>query len=250
LTPSFTQYTEVKEQAKLEWMIEMFHIAKEYRSPSRLNILLLVWDMITFLYNRTEVETRMKKLIEKPGIGFFGWWDDIRFKFRKFQYGDLPAVDVTETIAETLADMNVVQLQLHQAKESTTCDVERVSDPASTEIRRASSDDEAFQRTLSIPVTRAASTIMRTASASDTSWVSLRPFHPVSAAECIALIPLVVREMAVRQAARTYPVELGLAAVETSAACRVIPHAPGAKRSGASRGRRRLSRANVKPRCL
>ena len=176
LTPSFTQYTEVKEQAKLEWMIEMFHIAKEYRSPSRLNILLLVWDMVTFLYNRAEVETRMKKLIEKPGIGFFGWWDDIRFKFRKFQYGDLPAVDVTETIAETLADMNVVQLQLHQAKESTTCDVERVSDPGSPEIRRASSDDEGFQRTFSIPVTRAASTIMRTASASDTSWVSLRPF--------------------------------------------------------------------------
>ena len=91
-------YTEVKEQAKLEWMIEMFHIAKEYRSPSRLNVFMLVWDILLFIWPRKEINTRMKKLLETPGVGLFGWYEDTRFKFKKFQCGDLPAIEITDQI--------------------------------------------------------------------------------------------------------------------------------------------------------
>jgi len=31
---------------------------------------MLLWDVLSFIYNRVEVNTRMKKLIEKPGVGF------------------------------------------------------------------------------------------------------------------------------------------------------------------------------------
>jgi len=93
-------YTEVKEQAKLEWMIEMLHIAKEYRSPSRLNVVMFLWDILSFMWRKTEVDARMKKLVETPGVGLLGWYEDNRFKFKKFQCGDLPAIEITEEIKD------------------------------------------------------------------------------------------------------------------------------------------------------
>jgi len=52
----------------------------------------------------------------------------VRFKFRKFQYGDLPAIDVVETIAELNADMEVLaeSLVLRLKAEGSWIEVSRV----------------------------------------------------------------------------------------------------------------------------
>ncbi|KAJ1474457.1 hypothetical protein T484DRAFT_1832269 [Baffinella frigidus] len=60
-------YVAVKDQSRLEWMIEMFQIAKEYRSPSRLNVIMLLKDVIIFIMNHKDISARMRQLQETPG---------------------------------------------------------------------------------------------------------------------------------------------------------------------------------------
>jgi len=101
-------YVTVKDQSRLEWMIEMFHIAKEYRSPSRLNVIMLLNDVVIFIMKRKEINARMRQLQETPGVGIFGWYEYLRFKFRKFQSGDLPALGEKERLRYLTAELSQV----------------------------------------------------------------------------------------------------------------------------------------------
>lgn len=74
----------------------MFHMAKEYRSMNRLNVLSLGYDVIIFCWNKTEIDSRFKKLIGPRMPGLANYIEDWRIKFKKFQARDLPAMDVVE----------------------------------------------------------------------------------------------------------------------------------------------------------
>jgi hypothetical protein len=89
-------YSFVKQQSKLEWMIKMFNMAKEYRSPSRLNVVMLTYDFIVYLWTKKDVDSRLNKLIGQRIPGWTSYFEDLRVKFRKFQCRDLPAVDIAE----------------------------------------------------------------------------------------------------------------------------------------------------------
>lgn len=91
-------YMEVKDQSRLQWMIQMYYIAKEYRSPSRLNVIMLIADVVNFLRNIDEVDRRTKKLLAKQSTDFStrGYLEGLRFKFRKFQSRDMPAFEKAE----------------------------------------------------------------------------------------------------------------------------------------------------------
>ena len=78
-------YSDVKQHSKLEWMIKMFHMAKEYRSMSRLNVLSLLYDVTIFCWNKTEIDSRFKKLIGPRMPGLANYMEDFRIKFKKFQ---------------------------------------------------------------------------------------------------------------------------------------------------------------------
>jgi hypothetical protein len=90
-------YAEVKNHSKLEWMVAMLHLAKEYRSPSRLNAVMLIYDIMMFIARKAEIDARLSKLVgdQKPKT-FWAWVDDCRFKFKKFQCGDIPSVAVND----------------------------------------------------------------------------------------------------------------------------------------------------------
>ena len=90
-------YAEVKNHSKLEWMVAMLHLAKEYRSPSRLNAVMLVYDIMMFIARKSEIDARLSKLVgdQKPKT-LWAWVDDCRFKFKKFQCGDIPSVAVSD----------------------------------------------------------------------------------------------------------------------------------------------------------
>jgi hypothetical protein len=89
-------YSDVKQHSKLEWMIKMFHMAKEYRSTSRLNVVLLTYDVSVFWWTKKEIDSRLKKLIGQRMPGLRSYIEDVRIKFKKFQCRDLPAVDIAE----------------------------------------------------------------------------------------------------------------------------------------------------------
>jgi hypothetical protein len=89
-------YSFVKQQSKLEWMIKMFNMAKEYRSPSRLNVVMLTHDFIVYLWTKKDVDSRLNKLIGQRMPGWKNYLEDLRIKFRKFQCRDLPAVDIAQ----------------------------------------------------------------------------------------------------------------------------------------------------------
>jgi hypothetical protein len=103
-------YVAVKDQSRLEWMIEMFQIAKEYRTPSRLNVLMLLNDVIRFVARYSEVKARMRQLQEKPTPGIFGYYVDLRFQFRKFQCNDLPQLEEAEMLRDLLARIQQVTM--------------------------------------------------------------------------------------------------------------------------------------------
>ena len=90
-------YAEVKRHSKLEWMVEMMQLAKEYRSPSRLNALMLLYDIASFLFRKDDIDQRLAKLVggQKPKT-FFAWIEDCRFKFKKFQCRDIPSIAVAD----------------------------------------------------------------------------------------------------------------------------------------------------------
>jgi len=88
-------YVEVKTESELQWMIEMINIAKENRSPSRLNAFLLLIDICNFIWRKNEVDSRMQNLLTPDGSrSIFGWLWAIRFKFKKFHARELPGKDV------------------------------------------------------------------------------------------------------------------------------------------------------------
>jgi len=98
-------YTEVKDKSKLQWMVEMFHIAKENRSPSRINAILLVYDLLMFTWTKDEVDARMKTLVGKSGSGSWRWVTETRFKFKKYQMRDLPNIELKEVQKELQHDI-------------------------------------------------------------------------------------------------------------------------------------------------
>jgi len=89
-------YTDVKDHSKLEWMIEMLNLAKEYRSPSRLNALLLFYDVFSFVSRKREIDARLSKLVGEEPKHLFGWIEQNRFTFKKFLNRDIPPVPAKE----------------------------------------------------------------------------------------------------------------------------------------------------------
>jgi hypothetical protein len=104
-------YADVKHHSKLEWMVEMLHLAKEYRSASRLNVMMLFYDIVMFMIRKKEIDARLANLslyghptksegrLSSKGhtsqtIGT--WIDDCRFKFKKWQHKDIPSQPVTD----------------------------------------------------------------------------------------------------------------------------------------------------------
>eukprot|EP00961_Rhodomonas_salina_P260760 3523741-Rhodomonas_salina.2 len=85
-------YTDVKGRSKLQWMLQMYHVSKEYRSSARLNLATLLWDVLQFGLRKSEVDSRCEKL-RSPQPGLRGWFQDLRFKYKRFQTRDLPALD-------------------------------------------------------------------------------------------------------------------------------------------------------------
>eukprot|EP00960_Hanusia_phi_P056837 763383-Hanusia_phi.AAC.1 len=89
-------YADVKENSKLEWMVEMYHMAKEYRTPSRLNVLLLLYDVLIFLLLKRDIDKRLKQLLGEQQSSVLRKLEDLLFKFKKFQQRDIPCVDLQE----------------------------------------------------------------------------------------------------------------------------------------------------------
>ncbi|EKX38881.1 hypothetical protein GUITHDRAFT_114987 [Guillardia theta CCMP2712] len=89
-------YADVKENSKLEWMVEMYHMAKEYRTPSRLNVLLLLYDVLTFIVVKPDIDKRLKQLLGEQQNSLLRKAEDLLFKFKKFQQRDIPCVDLHE----------------------------------------------------------------------------------------------------------------------------------------------------------
>jgi len=108
-------YVEVKDQAKLQWMVQMFHIAQEYRSPSRLNVVLLIADIFTFIERKDEADERLKHPEDKPKLSLQDFIQDIRIKFKKFAAGELPGLHASRVESE----LETYLTTLDQATEDT-----------------------------------------------------------------------------------------------------------------------------------
>ena len=110
-------YAEVKENSKLEWMVAMLHLAKEYRSPSRLNAVMLLYDIASFIVRRDEINSRLSKLVGgHVPTTWLEWIEDVRFKFKKFQCRDIPSVPVTEQ--QQLVDTLLHHLEQEERQEA------------------------------------------------------------------------------------------------------------------------------------
>jgi len=62
-------YAQVKNHSRLEWMIEMLHTARRYRSPSRLNVLLLLRDACNFVMQRRHIKRIMSDYMSEGHHG-------------------------------------------------------------------------------------------------------------------------------------------------------------------------------------
>ena len=128
-------YAQVKNHSRLEWMIEMLHTARRYRSPSRLNVVLLLRDMCNFLVQRRHINRIMSEYMSEGHEGIphlsvhrdvaaplRGWretrlflrqyWKDLCFKFYKFECRDLPRVDLAFELQHLKTGLAKVLLQL------------------------------------------------------------------------------------------------------------------------------------------
>ena len=66
------------------------------RSPSRLNALLLFYDVFSFVSRKREIDARLSKLVGEEAKDVFGWIEQNRFKFKKFLNRDIPPVPAKE----------------------------------------------------------------------------------------------------------------------------------------------------------
>jgi len=66
------------------------------RSPSRLNALLLFYDVFSFVSRKREIDARLSKLVGEEPKHLFGWIEQNRFTFKKFLNRDIPPVPAKE----------------------------------------------------------------------------------------------------------------------------------------------------------
>lgn len=112
-------YAVIKHNSRLEWMIRMFKLAKDYRSASRLNAFLMLWDVVNFFRQKRMVDVRLKQLIGTCQPGIANYIEDLRVKFRRFQCLDLPAADIAEhmrQVEEAIGQVKFCKSQFYTSR--------------------------------------------------------------------------------------------------------------------------------------
>ncbi len=132
-------YADVKHHSELEWMVEMLHLAKEYRSASRLNVIMLIYDMAMFMIRKKEIDARLASLslygLPTKSEGrytqrsssevhasqtMWTWIDDCRFKFQKWQHKDIPSQPLTEQRIEIEGLLQELEKEQEKEQENNT----------------------------------------------------------------------------------------------------------------------------------
>jgi len=95
---------------------------------------MLIYDMMIFGWNRSDIDNRLRKLIGPRQPGFWGWVEDTRVKFKKFQCRDLPAAD--SKVLQQRLDEAILSLGAEQA-EATVLTLGNIKSRFSNQLTKA-----------------------------------------------------------------------------------------------------------------